>query len=139
MIKVKISDLINSTETLQKLSQKDFKAKLAWSIARLLKAAEAEIQEFNTARMNLIKKYGEKFAQNIIDGKACVGMTKEMCQIAMGRPNNTTRNTSSLGVVEVWTYSTMYELFGGLAPIVVVTFLDNKVTSVDEYKDNYPF
>jgi len=60
MIKVKISDLLNSTETLQKLAQKDFKAKLAWSIARLLKAAEAEIQGFNEARMNLIKKYGEK-------------------------------------------------------------------------------
>jgi hypothetical protein len=60
MIKVKISDLINSTETLQKLSQQDFKAKLAWSIARLLKSAEVEIQEFNTTRMNLIKKYGEK-------------------------------------------------------------------------------
>ena len=60
MIKVKISDLLNSTETLQKLSQKDFKAKLAWSIARLLKAAEAEIQSFNDTRMNLIKKYGEK-------------------------------------------------------------------------------
>ena len=60
MIKVKISDLLNSTETLQKLSQKDFKAKLAWSIARLLKAAEAEIQSFNETRMNLIKKYGEK-------------------------------------------------------------------------------
>lgn len=60
MIKVKISDLVNSTETLQKLAQQDFKAKLAWSIARLLKAAEAEIQSFNDARMNLIKKYGEK-------------------------------------------------------------------------------
>ena len=60
MIKVKISDLINSTETLQKLGQKDFKAKLAWSISRLLKAAEAEIQDFNQARMNLINKYGEK-------------------------------------------------------------------------------
>lgn len=60
MITVKISDLLNSTETLQKLSQKDFKAKLAWSIARLLKAAEAEIQSFNDTRMNLIKKYGEK-------------------------------------------------------------------------------
>ena len=60
MIKVKISELINSTETLQKLSQKDFKAKLAWSVARLLKAAEAEIQSFNETRMNLIKKYGEK-------------------------------------------------------------------------------
>ena len=60
MINVKISELLNSTETLQKLSQKDFKAKLAWSIARLLKAAETEIQSFNDTRMNLIKKYGEK-------------------------------------------------------------------------------
>ena len=60
MINVTIEQLLNSTETLQKLSQKDFKAKLAWSIARLLKTAEAEIQSFNDARLNLIKKYGEK-------------------------------------------------------------------------------
>ena len=63
MINVKIADLLNSTETLQKLSQKDFKAKLAWQIARLLKAAEAEIANFNETRMNLIKKYGEKDEQ----------------------------------------------------------------------------
>ena len=60
MIKVKIADLLNSTETLQKLSQKDFKAKLAWQVARLLKNAEGEIQSFNETRMNLIKKYGSK-------------------------------------------------------------------------------
>ena len=60
MITVKINDLLNSVETLQKLSQKDFKAKLAWQIARLLKSAEAEIQAFNDTRMNLIRKYGEK-------------------------------------------------------------------------------
>ena len=60
MISVKISDLLNSTETLQKLAKKDFKAKLAWTVARLLKAAEAEIQNFNETRMNLIRKYGEK-------------------------------------------------------------------------------
>lgn len=59
MITIKMSDLLNSTEILQKLSQKDFKAKLAWSIARLLKEAEKEIQQFNDTRMNLIKKYGE--------------------------------------------------------------------------------
>lgn len=63
MITVKLSDLLNSTETLQKLAQKDFKAKLAWSIARLLKAAEKEIQEFNETRMNLINKYGMKDEQ----------------------------------------------------------------------------
>lgn len=60
MISVKITELLNSTETLQKLSQKDFKAKLAWQVARLLKAAEGEIQSFNETRMNLIKKYGVK-------------------------------------------------------------------------------
>ena len=60
MIKLKISDLLNSTETLQKLAQKDFKAKVAWQIGRLLKTAETEIQGFNETRMNLIKKYGEK-------------------------------------------------------------------------------
>ena len=60
MIKVKIADILNGTETLQKLAQKDFKAKLAWSISRLLKAAEQEIQNFNDTRLSLIKKYGEK-------------------------------------------------------------------------------
>ena len=60
MINIKISELMDSVTTLQKLSQQDFKAKLAWSIARLLKAAEVEVQAFNDARMNLITKYGEK-------------------------------------------------------------------------------
>ena len=60
MINIKISELMDSVSTLQKLSQQDFKAKLAWSIARLLKAAEVEVQAFNEARMNLITKYGEK-------------------------------------------------------------------------------
>ena len=60
MITVKIEELLNSVDTLQKLAQKDFKAKLAWQVARLLKGAEAEIQSFNETRMNLIKKYGEK-------------------------------------------------------------------------------
>ena len=60
MITVKIENLLNSVDTLQKLSQKDFKAKLAWQVARLLKSAEAEIQSFNETRMNLIRKYGEK-------------------------------------------------------------------------------
>lgn len=64
MINVKIEDLLNSVETLQKLAQKDFKAKLAWQIARLLKAAETEIQAFNETRMSLIRKYGEKDEKN---------------------------------------------------------------------------
>ena len=60
MIKIKIADLVNSTEALQKLAGTDLKARLAWQVARLLKAAEVEIQSFNETRMNLIKKYGVK-------------------------------------------------------------------------------
>ena len=60
MITVKISDLINSTEVLQKLAGTSLKARLAWQVARLLKAAEGEIQSFNETRLNLIKKYGVK-------------------------------------------------------------------------------
>ena len=60
MIKLKISDLLNSTEALQKLAGKELKAKLAWQVSRVLKLAEKEIQDFNETRMNLIKKYGEK-------------------------------------------------------------------------------
>ena len=60
MIKIKLGDLVNSTEVLQKLSQTELKAKLSWSVTKLLKAADKEMQDFNEARMNLIRKYGEK-------------------------------------------------------------------------------
>lgn len=60
MMTIKINDLLNSIDILQKLSKMELKAKLAWQVARLLKAAEKEIQEFNETRMNVITKYGEK-------------------------------------------------------------------------------
>lgn len=60
MIKVKIVDIVNGTEALQKLAKTELKAKLAWQVSKLLKAAEQEIQIFNDTRMSVIKKYGEK-------------------------------------------------------------------------------
>ena len=60
MIKVSIKDLVGSTEALQKLASMELKAKTSWQIGRILKSADAEIQSFNEARMNLIRKYGEK-------------------------------------------------------------------------------
>lgn len=60
MITVKMSELLNSTETLQSLAQKSLKAKLAFQVGRMLKAADKEIQDFNETRMKVITKYGEK-------------------------------------------------------------------------------
>lgn len=96
MIKVQISELINSTETLQKLAQKDFKAKLAWQIARLLKAAEAEIQSFNETRMNLIRKYGEKDESGEL-----VTDEKGNCRIENDSLNDFTNELNELIATEV--------------------------------------
>ena len=60
MINVKLETLVNSTEGLKGLSQKSLKARTAFAIGKILKAADAEIGSFNEARMELIKKYGDK-------------------------------------------------------------------------------
>lgn len=60
MITVKFSDLINSTEVLQKLARTELRAKVAWQVSKLLKLAETEMQNFNETRLEVLKKYGEK-------------------------------------------------------------------------------
>ena len=60
MINVKLEDLVNATEGLKGLSQKQLKARCAYAVGKILKSADAEIQSFNETRMELIKKYGEK-------------------------------------------------------------------------------
>lgn len=59
MIQVKLGVILNSIDTLQRLSQQNFKAKLAWQIARLVNAIESELQVFNQTRLNLITKYAQ--------------------------------------------------------------------------------
>ena len=60
MIKVRLEDLVNATDGLKGLSQKQLKARCAYAVGKILKSADAEIQSFNETRMELIKKYGEK-------------------------------------------------------------------------------
>lgn len=60
MIKVKLEDLVNATDGLKGLSQKQLKARCAYAVGKILKSADTEIQSFNETRMELIKKYGEK-------------------------------------------------------------------------------
>ena len=96
MIKIKLDSLINSVEALQKLSQTEMKAKLAWQVTRLLKAADAEIQQFNETRMNLIKKYGEKDENGEI-----VVDEKNNCKIAEDKVSDFTKELTDLAESEV--------------------------------------
>lgn len=60
MITITLEQLLNSTDGLKGLSQKQLKARPAYAISKILKAADAEMTTFNDTRMELIKKYGEK-------------------------------------------------------------------------------
>ena len=95
--------------------------------------AKEEADKEATKQMR-IDKYGAKFANCIEEKKICIGMTKEMCKEAKGSPDNVSSSKSSIGTIEVWTYTMEYEMWNGLAPIIVVTFTNGKVTDVEEYK-----
>lgn len=60
MITIKLEELINGADSLRALSQKPLKARCAYAVSKILKAAENEMVSFNETRMNLIRKYGEK-------------------------------------------------------------------------------
>lgn len=60
MITVTLEQLLNSSDGLKQLSQKQLKARSAYIVSKLLKNVETELTTFNEARINLINKYGEK-------------------------------------------------------------------------------
>lgn len=89
-------------------------------------------------KQELIRKYGQKYGTSIFNKEACVGMTKAMCKEAIGSPDQVTKSQTSSGNVEVWSYTLAYQMWNGLAPIIVVTFTNDKVTAVDKYT-SWPF
>ena len=60
LIKVSLSDVVNSSETFSKLMQQSFKGSLAFKIARLARELDKEMQTFNDERVKIAKKYGKK-------------------------------------------------------------------------------
>lgn len=103
------------------------------------KAEREKIAKDERKKQELIKKYGEKYANDIMAGKVTIGMTKEMCKQAIGSPDDITTSTNSIGTIEVWEYTRYHRYYPSLYPIVVVTFINNKVSSVNEYENTVPF
>ena len=60
LIKVSLSDVVNSSETFGKLMQQPFKGSLAFKIARLARELDKEMQTFNDERVKIGRKYGKK-------------------------------------------------------------------------------
>ena len=57
MIKLKISDIINSVSTLKELMGKSLKSRVAYKVARLAREVENEYKLYDEKRIDLIKKY----------------------------------------------------------------------------------
>lgn len=104
-------------------------------LAKWDKERLAELAKDEERKQEIIKKYGQKYGQDIIEGKATIGMSKEMCKLALGYPDDIAKRTSVDGNIEVWTYSRLHYHYPSLYPIIIVTFVNDKVSSVDEYKD----
>ncbi|MBP7808840.1 MAG: hypothetical protein KA163_06080 [Bacteroidia bacterium] len=56
-------------------------------------------------RESLIKKYGAKNGSLIADGQVVIGMTKQMCIDAWGKPKEINRTTGAYGIHEQWVYN----------------------------------
>lgn len=60
MITVKVSDVLNSEDTLKKLMDISMKGRVAYKIARIAREVDKESQLFNDERNKLIEKYAER-------------------------------------------------------------------------------
>jgi len=65
---------------------------------------EKEQQEKNEFRMDCIAKWGQKMGDYIAEGKVLIGMNKEMCIAAWGKPISINRTIVSGLTIEQWVY-----------------------------------
>lgn len=65
------------------------------------------------------KKFGRKNWSLILKNKVKIGMTKDMCELAWGKPNKVNKTKNKYGVSEQWVYESNYLYFD-----------NNKLTSI---------
>jgi len=85
-------------------------------------AAEKSYKDFDTKfRKECVKKWGSKIGNMVADGKVGIGMTKEMCVMALGRPDKQSETLQG-----VQKYLTYYYWDAGC----VISFKDGKIFSI---------
>jgi hypothetical protein len=62
-MKLKLNQLIGMRGSLVKLLEKDMPIKQSYNLARFIKQANTELEQFEQSRIKLVNKYGEKDEQ----------------------------------------------------------------------------
>src|SRR5260221_13250630 len=71
---------------------------------------QKDIKEKKNEQM-LIKKFGNTIAHKIINGHYWIGMTNEMAEYSLGRPDKINRTVTSNSYSKQWVYTSVYLYF----------------------------
>lgn len=92
-----------------------------------LKKTDALLSIYDTEMANrlemLIKRFGRKNALGILNKRYWTGMSKDMAEESLGKPNTKNKSTGSWGIHEQWVYSNINN------KRIYLYFENNKLTS----------
>lgn len=90
------------------LKQRDKKAQEQQEKERKLqqqREQQEKAQKDAAFKQQMIAKHGSQFGELVANKQVAIGMTKDMCRDAWGRPLNTYRTTTRITTEEVWCYN----------------------------------
>lgn len=85
-------------------------------------AEQEKVRMKEAFEQRMIEKYGSQNGNLVARKQVSIGMTKEMCRDAWGRPMNTYRTTTQYGQSEVWCYNYKTKVY----------FYNGKVVQIDD-------
>lgn len=82
-MKLKLSQIVNSVQALQRLGEEKLPIKIAYSIQRNIRLLQPELEGYEKSRIGLIKeKYGEKDGENFkVSDNKLEDFTKELVEL----------------------------------------------------------
>lgn len=92
----------------------------AWKQHEIKEKQERAKKEYEH-KQQMITKYGSQFGSLVAKQQVAIGMSKEMCRDAWGKPINTYRTTTKYGQSEVWCYNYKTRIY----------FYNGKVVQID--------
>ena len=97
MIKVTVSNILNSEQALTNLSMQKLPASMAFQVVRLIKAIREEMDGINKSRMALTEKYGERQA----DGTLIIDENSHLASINKSLVNDFIKESNELLATEI--------------------------------------
>ena len=97
--------------------------------------ALAKKKQQDQYKAEILNKYGDKFGNLVIEGKVCLGMSKEMCLEALGYPCKENSSETALGKIDIWTYDCILYNAGYIPNLTHITFTNGKISGITKLSE----